>query len=185
MQFYYLSPCARTSAYWLTDKHIEDSVVEVPRLLCTAAQLVAAQTSKFLLNPSNANEPHVQWLLKSAYNFQWALSYYNTICEISEYVFKNKHNTYNLQNELARHLYLFPDEDPCPPPCLFGTEFFLSTTEKSYRNHYKQIHARAGAYHKMITPWWIGFSRRLPVVRQAKGPVHHRNLEEDPFADLR
>lgn len=181
-QFYYLSPCARTSAYWLTDRHVEVSLTYIPRLLSTAAQFIACEQSQNLLPVYSPTEDHLKWLLRSAYNYQWGLSYYNTLVEIGEYVFKLKHSTYKLQNELSKYLQLFPDVDFTPPPCLFDESFFLETTDKSYRNYYKEVEAKAGAHRKMVAPFWVRSSRRLPIVKQPSqwsAPSH-----ENPFADL-
>jgi len=182
-QFYYLSPCARTSAEWLADRHVESSLTYIPRLLSTAAQFVVCEASPILLPIYNPAEPHMKWLLKSVYNYQWGLSYYNTLVELGEYKFKFKHNTYRLQRELTKYLHLFPDVDFTPPPCLFDEEYILDTTEKSYRNYYKQVEAKAGSYHKMVTPFWVKVSMRLPIVRQSQQWV--KPQESDPFADLK
>jgi hypothetical protein len=127
-------------------------------------------------------EDHVKWLLESAYNYEWGLNYYNTLVEIGEYVFKLKHSTYKLQNELAKYISLFPDVDATPMPCLFDKAYFLETTEKSYRNYYKQVEAKAGAHRKMVTPWWVRSSRRLPIVKQPI--VWQAPSPDNPFADL-
>lgn len=181
-QFYYLSPCARTSVEWLIDEHVESSLTCIPRLLSTAAQFIACESSHSLLPITNTTDDHFKWLLKSAYNYQWGLSYYKTLAEIGEYVFKKKHSTYRLQNDLSKVLRLFPDNDFTPPPCLFSEEYFQDTTEKSYRNYYRLTEAKAGMYRKMVTPFWVRTSHRLPIVKQPQVwvPVDTAN----PFADL-
>ncbi len=181
-QFYYLSPCARTSVSWLIDEHVESSLTYIPRLLSTAAQFIACEQSKILLPISNTNDLHFRWLLESVYNYQWGLSYYSCLVDVGEYVFKKKHSTYKIQNELARYLGMFPDTDFTPPPCLFGEEYIKETTEKSYRLYYKSEIAKAGMYRKMVTPFWVRTSRRLPIVKQPS--IWVAPDPSNPFADL-
>lgn len=184
LQIYYLHCDARTSAYWLKDEHVRTGITSTLRLLATACQYIIAETDPILPEPGNPAEPHVQWAMQSAFNYQWCLSYYDSLCELGEDVFKYHHNNYRIRTQLYKHIRSFPLTRFCPPPCMFDKSYVLETTEESYRNYYKQVEAKPATYSKMVTPFWVRTSQRV-VLSRAPENRFAKDLSEDPLADLR
>ncbi len=184
LEIYYLHSCARTSACWLKDAHIQSGITTTLRLLSSAAQFVIAETDPILPPPDNVAEPHVQWAMRSAFNYQWCLSYYDTIWELGRDLFKFKHNNYRIRTQLYKHIRMFPSEPFCPPPCIFSKEYLQGTTEESYRNFYKSVEAKPSTYSKNVTPFWVRTSQRVVLQRQPE-QRYAKDLTEDPLADLR
>ncbi len=183
LQVFYLHSCARTSAGWLKDSHIQSGVVSTLRLLATAAQFVTLENDPVLPPVDNVAEPHVQWAMRSAYNYQWCLSYYDTLFEISRDVFKLKLNNHRIRTQLYKHIRSFPTEQFSPPPCLFPREYLQATTEESYRNYYKQVEAKPSTYNKNVTPFWVRTSQRV-ILHRTPEQRYAKDLSENPLADL-
>ena len=185
LEVYYLHSCARTSANWLKDSDVLDAHVFALRLLATAVAYQTCEVDNVLPNPGDAREPHVQWAMKSRYNYHWVYSYYASVCELVPIVNQEaKHNNYFMQRRLLSYIDVFPDELFCPPPFLYPIEYVARTTEESYRAYYKAVRAKPGAYRRIPPPFWAKGVRRGPVIIQPES-TEAFNLDEDPFADLR
>ena len=187
LEVYYLHSCARTSANWLKDSDVLQGVVQSLRILSTAAMYQTCQVDDVLPGPFDVSEPHVQWAMRSAHNYQWVLSYHLSLCELaatidSEY----KPNTYRIRNRLQTYVGLFPDELFCPPPFLYDISYVQRTTEESYRLYYRSERAKAGAYRRVVPPFWVRGVRRGPTVEiEPQQTQEEFDLDQDPLADLR
>jgi len=183
-QIFYLHSCAKTSAYWLKDTHVAGGITSMVRMLSTAAQFVTVENDSILPNPEQPEHPHIKWLMQSAWNYQWGLSYWDSLCELGEDIFKFKHNVYKVRTHLYKHIRSFPLEEFCPPPCLFDIAYLQKTTEESYRNFYRQVEAKPSTYNKMVAPFWVRTSQRVVLHRLPEKRKAY-DLEADPLADLK
>jgi hypothetical protein len=186
LEVYYLHSCARTSATWLKDSHVLAGVVQAQRILSTAVMYQICEVDDLLPGPYDVREPHVQWAMKSAYNYQWVYSYYLTLCDLAVVINgEYKADNWRVRTRLQSYAGIFPDELFCPPPFLYGVEHIERTTEESYRNYYRAIHAKPGSYRRMIPPFWVRGVRRGPAIIPKAEPLEAFDLSEDPLADLR
>lgn len=186
LEVYYLHSCARTSANWLKDSDVLNGIVQSQRILSTAAMYICCEVDDLLPGPYDVREPHVQWVMKSAYNYQWVLSYYLSLCELATIVDPAyKADNYRIKGRLLSYVDLFPDELFCPPPFLYGIEHVKRTTEESYRSYYRAIQAKPGSYRRIHPPFWMRGLRRGPAIVQVEPEEPAFDLSEDPLADLR
>jgi len=186
LEVYYLHSCARTSANWLKDSDVLQGVVQSLRILSTAAMYQTCQVDDILPGPFDVSEPHVQWAMRSAHNYQWVLSYYLSLCDLACVVDSDyKPNTYRIKTRLQTYVGLFPDELFCPPPFLYDIAYVERTTEESYRSYYKAERAKSGAYRRIALPFWVRGVRRGPAPIINTPTEQEFDLEQDPLADLR
>lgn len=185
LEVYYLHSCARTSAGWLKDSDVLQGVVQSLRILSTAAMYQTCQTDDVLTGPYDVREPHVQWAMRSAHNYQWVYSYYLSLCDLAPVVESDyKANNYRIKAKLQSYIGMFPDELFCPPPFLYDKAYLQRTTEESYRNYYRLEHAKSGSYRRIVPPFWVRGVRRGPAIIPP-APKEAFDLSDDPLADLR
>lgn len=184
LEVFYLHSCARTSAYWLKDSDVLNGIVASQRLLSTAVMFQMVNADDLLPGPYDIKEPHVRWAMKSSYNYQWVLSYYESLCELAADVLAHKPNDWAIRCRLLSYIDIFPDEPFTPPPFLYDISYVLNTTEESYRNYYRLVQAKPGSYRRVRPPFWIKGVRRGPAIVPDQ-PTEAFDLSDDPFADLR
>lgn len=164
MRIYYLHSCAKLSASWLKDSHINPAMLSSSRILATACHYIQLEEDDLLPGPYDIANPFVQWALSSAWNCAWLLAYHEESYNIAKAKFNYKSDMWRVHKRFHEYLRLFPQQVPfTPPPFTVGEKYICGNTEESYRNYYKQEEASHGSYRRISVPFWLNV-RAVPVV---------------------
>ncbi len=154
---YFLHPCARLSAEWLTDPHTKTQLFETGKLLSAAIAMNTLDgESYYRFQKSHLTHPLMPWLLESSLHAQWLLSHFCALADKQRRLFVPGFRSFREERAFALVVNAtFPDAPWQNPPVLTPPEYARETPDASYRAYYLHAHVRLGMYRRSTMPIWV------------------------------
>lgn len=102
MNIFYLDPCPRQCARYMTNRHVVKMILESAQLLSTAH--VVADDVKVAYKPTHKNHPSTLWVLEAQENYLWLYEHYIALIEehLHRYPKSKKHKSSRFLEILSR-----------------------------------------------------------------------------------